>query len=129
MMMKKKIISEASEAAVIDRLKTAIDLKIVGIVRPSDEDEAKGHEGTIGYTAELMNELINSVNGSAAVKAQLNNSSTDMFSGLSFEKKEYTADEIRAHIANDPEMSQYAQMPDDMLFAVRCGDDGNERHL
>lgn len=63
-----------------------------------------------------MNELINSVNGSAAVKAQLNNSSTDMFSGLSFEKKEYTADEIRAHIANDPEMSQYAQMPDDMLL-------------
>ena len=112
----KKIISEASEAAVIDRLKTAIDLKIVGIVRPSDEDEAKSHEGTVGYTAELMNELINSVNGSAAVKAQLNNSSTDMFSGLSFEKKEYTADEIRAHIANDPEMSQYAQMPDDMLL-------------
>ena len=112
----KKLISEASEAAVIDRLKTATKLKIVGIVRPSDEDEAKRHEGTIGYTTGLMNELINNVNGSAAVKAQLDNSQTDMFSGLSFEKKEYTADEIRAHIANDPEMSQYVQMPDDMLL-------------
>ena len=112
----KKLISEASEAAVIDRLKTATELKIVGIVRPSDEDEAKRHEGTIGYTTEFMNELINNVNGNAAVKAQLDNSQTDLFSGLSFEKKEYTADEIRAHIANDPEMSQYVQMPDDMLL-------------
>ena len=112
----KKLISEASEAAVIDRLKTATKLKIVGIVRPSDEDEAKRHEGTIGYTTEFMNELINNVNGNAAVKAQLDNSQTDLFSGLSFEKKEYTADEIRAHIANDPEMSQYVQMPDDMLL-------------
>lgn len=112
----KKLISEASEAAVIDRLKTATKLKFVGIVRPSDEDEAKRHEGTIGYTTEFMNELINNVNGNAAVKAQLDNSQTDLFSGLSFEKKEYTADEIRAHIANDPEMSQYVQMPDDMLL-------------
>lgn len=112
----KKLISELSDAAVTDRIKNAAKMKIVGIVKPSDEDEAKDHEGTIGYTAALMEDLIDHVEQSEAVKAQLDNEQTDMFTGLSFEEKEYTAQEIRAFIANDPEMSQYAAMPDEMLL-------------
>ena len=112
----KNLISESSDAAVTNKLNDAIKLKVVGIVKPSDENEASSQEGTIGYTKELMDSLIDRVNNSDVVKVQLENESVDMFTGLSFEQKEYTADEIRAFISNDPQMSQYAQMPDEMLL-------------
>lgn len=111
----KDLITELSDAAVTAKLEDATELKIVGIVRSNDEDVASSGIGTIGYTAELMSKLIERSNDSAAVKTQLENESTDMFTGLSFEQREYTADEIRAYMANDPELTQYLQMPDDML--------------
>ena len=112
----KNLISESSDAVITDRLANAIKLKVVGIVKPTDESEASSQEGTIGYTKELMDRLIDSVNDSQVVKAQLENETVDLFTGISFEKKEYTADEIRAFIASDPEMSHYADMPDQMLL-------------
>lgn len=112
----KKLITEISELAVNEKLKDATELEIVGIVRNHDDDAASNYAGSIGYTAKLMSELIKKTNEHPAVKAQLENETTDLFTGLSFEEKEYTADEIRAYLSNDPEMSQYASMPDDMLI-------------
>lgn len=112
----KNLITELSDAAVSSKLSDAVELKIVGIVRLADDDRSSAsHIGNVGYTSELMAKLIEKANSSAAVKAQLENKDTDMFTGLSFEQREYTPDEIRAYIANDPELAQYLQMPDDML--------------
>ena len=111
----KKLITELSENAINAKLANAKQLTIVGIARPSDEDMASSYAGAIGYTSELMSELIKESNEHPAVKAQFEDESTDLFTGLSFEKKEYTADEIRAFLANDPEMAQYMSMPDEML--------------
>jgi len=111
-----KLITELSDTAVTTKLEDATELSVVGIVRANDEDMASSTAGSIGYTTALMTKLIDKVNASDVVKAQLENDSTDMFSGLSFEQKEYTADEIRAYLANDPEMQQYLSMPDAMLI-------------
>ena len=112
----KKLISELSDAAVTAKLDNATEVKIVGIVRATDDSMASSGIGVIGYTSELMKKLIDTANGTEAVKAQLENKDTDMFTGLSFEKREYTPAEIRAYLANDPELAQYLQMPDAMLM-------------
>ncbi len=108
-------ITECDEIAIDKKVKDATKLNIVGIITPK-EDSASASIGTVGYTRELMDMLIDKVNDHPAVKAQVADEKTDLFTGLDFGKSEYTADEIRAFISQDPSMSQYAQMPDAMLL-------------
>ena len=110
----KKLITECSENAVNEKLGSAMEVKIVGIVTPTEDSSSS--IGMIGYTSALMQKLIDNVNENPAVKNQLDNKNTDLFSGLSFEKKEYTPKEIRAYMSNDPALAQYLQMPDAMLM-------------
>ena len=108
-------ITECDEIALDKKIKDATKLNIVGIVTPKEES-AMSSIGNIGYTRELMDLLIDKVNEHPAVKQQVKNETTDLFTGLEFGKTEYTADEIRAFISQDPSMAQYAQMPDQMLL-------------
>ncbi len=108
-------ITECDEIAIDKKLDDATKLNIVGIITPK-EDSASASIGNIGYTRELMDMLIQKVNDNVAVKKQFADEKTDLFTGLEFGKTEYTADEIRAFISQDPAMSQYAQMPDAMLL-------------
>ncbi len=107
-------ITECDEIAISAKLEDATRLNIVGIVTPKEESTAASI-GTVGYTAALMEQLIYDVNKNPAVEAQLADEKTDLFTGLTFGKKEYTAAEVRAYISADPSMSQYAAMPDAML--------------
>ena len=89
------------------KLQQAEDLTIVGIVRPGEDAVASASTGVIGYTGELMDQLIKTVNDSAIVKAQRADESTDILTGLPFadpdyEPKQYTMDEIRALIPTLP---------------------------
>ena len=77
-----------------ERLEKAMELKIVGIVRPSDDSMNMSNIGTIGYMSELMDEVIEKVNKSDVVKAQLNNKEIDLFTGIRFDSKGYTIDDI-----------------------------------
>jgi len=110
-----KKITECDEIAVTQKLDDAVKIDVVGIVKPSETSNESGI-GTIGYTRELMDLLIERVNDNPAVKAQVEAKETDLFSGLTFGKKEYTVDEIRAFLASDPAYAQYAAMPDAMLL-------------
>ncbi len=76
------------------RLEEAMDLKIVGIVRPSDDSMNMTNIGTIGYMSDLMDVVIDKVNKSDVVKAQLNNKDVDLFTGIRFDSKGYTIDDI-----------------------------------
>lgn len=77
-----------------ERLEKAMELKIVGIVRPSDDSMNMSNIGTIGYMSDLMDEVIEKVNKSDVVKAQLNNKEIDLFTGIRFDSKGYTIDDI-----------------------------------
>ena len=74
------------------RLEEAMDLKIVGIVRPSDNTMSMSNIGTIGYMSALKDEIITKINNSDVVRAQLKNKDIDMFTGIRFDSEGYTMD-------------------------------------
>ena len=67
-----------------------ISLKVSGIIRPREDTVSTMLSGSIGYTSELTEYIIEQAKDADAVTAQLNNPSTDIFTGLPF--RESTAD-------------------------------------
>ncbi len=61
-----------------------LDLKVVGIIRPSEDAVSAMLKGSIGYTNELTKYIIEKTKDSAALNAQLNDETTDIFTGLPF---------------------------------------------
>lgn len=81
-----------------------IELKICGIVRPSEDAVATSMTaGTIGYTKELVEHVLKETSEKEIVKAQLADDKTDVFTGLPFATEEdnieITMDDINAYIA------------------------------
>ena len=98
------------EMFLTSQLQKAKDVTVVGILRPKS-DAAGTTTGVIGYTGELMLELIDMVNNSAIVTAQKNEPTVDIFTGLPFadpdaEAKQYTMAEIEAMMPMMPSESQ-----------------------
>lgn len=87
--------SNKDDAKILNqRINDAIDLKIVGILRPSDDSMAMANIGTIGYLSDLEDAAIEKGNNSDVVKAQLANKEVDLFTGIRFDAKGYTIDDI-----------------------------------
>lgn len=87
-----------------------LSLKIVGIIRPTDESVSGSSVGTVGYLSSLMPSLIEKSNDSDVVKAQLADEETDLFTGNKFNSKKFTLEDapaLRAQLASDP---NYAMM-------------------
>lgn len=61
-------------------------LKVSGIIRPNEDAVSTMLIGTIGYTSELTEYIIENAKDSEAVKAQLETPETDIFTGLPFEE-------------------------------------------
>lgn len=61
-----------------------IPLKVTGIIRPSEEAVSGMLTGSIGYTHLLTEHIIEKAKHSPVVKAQKDNASTDIFTGLPF---------------------------------------------
>ncbi len=78
-------------------------IKIVGIIKPSEDAVATSTSGVIGYKSSLMDTLITRVNESEVVKAQLANPETDIFTGLSFEQQALTEESLNAYLETLPE--------------------------
>ena len=83
---------DSNDQLLTERLDKAMQLKIVGIVRPTNETADMSNIGSIGYLSSLKNQLIKKANNSAVVKAQLNNPEVDVFTGIRFDSKGYTLD-------------------------------------
>ena len=63
----------------------ALELKVVGIIRPNPEAENTMLTGAIGYTYALTDYVIEQAQSSEVVKAQLANPTIDVLTGLPFE--------------------------------------------
>ena len=63
-----------------------VDLKVSGIIRPNEEAVSAMLTGKIGYTNKLTEYIINNSKNSAAVTAQLSDTSKDIFTGLPFKE-------------------------------------------
>ncbi len=61
-----------------------IDLKVTGIIRPSEDAVSTMLTGSIGYTKALTEYVVEKAHNSDAIKYQENNKDTDIFSKLPF---------------------------------------------
>lgn len=82
-----------------------LKLKVSGIIRPSEDAVSQMLTGSIGYTYKLTEYVIEKTKSSDAVKAQLADPSTDIFSGLPFKETTGTltnaqkAEEFKNYVA------------------------------
>lgn len=63
-----------------------IEIKIVGIIRPRDDSIAQSMSGVLGYTDDLVTEIINRTNESGVVLAQKASPETNVLTGKPFSK-------------------------------------------
>ena len=74
----------------------AIQLKVVGIARPSENKKISNNSSSsdkvIGYTSELTKYVINESMKTDIVKKQLEDTSTDVFTGLPFKQEDNTVE-------------------------------------
>lgn len=63
-----------------------IKLKVSGIIKPNEDATSTMLSGSIGYTSELTEYIIEKSKDSAAVQAQLDDPHTDIFTGLPFQE-------------------------------------------
>ena len=61
-----------------------LDVKVSGIIRPNPDAASAMLNGTIGYTNKLTEYIIENSKDAPAIKAQLADKSTDIFTGLPF---------------------------------------------
>lgn len=67
----------------------SLDIKVVGILKPSEEANNSSISTPLAYTHELTEYLINKINESEIAKAQLANPEIDVFTGAAFENNSY----------------------------------------
>lgn len=90
------------------------EIKVVGIIRPSEKSVAGSLSGAIGYTSALTRHLIAEVEASEAVREQMNDPTVDIFSGLLFKGSndkdtQGCASEFRA-VAKDFDIAKKAEI-------------------
>ncbi|MDR0861744.1 MAG: ABC transporter ATP-binding protein/permease [Oscillospiraceae bacterium] len=102
---------------------TAPKVKIVGVARPSEDAAAVSSNIYVGYTEQLTEYIVNSINDSAVVKQQREQADKDVFTGIAFEPTETTEfktmDEVLSYINSlpDPMREQFANAVEQMVDA------------
>ena len=96
------------ELYVQTKLSDALQISVVGILRPSEDSLNTATSGFVGYTSELMEHLINQVNDSEIVKTQKENPEVNVFTGLPFQtdETEMSFEQIMEYISSLPQEEQ-----------------------
>lgn len=103
------------------------DIKVCGIIRPNNDAVSTSISSGIGYTAKLTEYIIEEVKNSEIAKAQLADTSVDVFTGVPFDNDrntEITMDDVNAYMATlSPEESAQMQamtsgMSDDQILQL-----------
>lgn len=98
----------------------AMDLEVVGILKPNPEASASSINGAIAYNSALVEYVSEKVNASTIVKEQLADEETNVMTGLPFDVKDYTEnmsmEEVQAFMStlSSDEQMQFAAMTANM---------------
>ncbi len=112
----------SDKAEVEELLKTAVKLKISGVVRSTDDQVNMSGRAPIGYTQALTNYLIEYTNNSAVVKAQMKDETVNVLNGVSFEPKDdATKVEDTKHYLTNLSVSQKAKLCKEIMQAMSSG--------
>ncbi len=96
-----------------------LPLKVVGIIRPTEDAVAASANGTIGYTHKLTEYIITETSKRDIISKQLNNKEIDVFTGLPFETPDTTLTmEMFEGILAQMSEEEYAQMMQMMQMAT-----------
>ncbi len=95
------------------------DIRVCGIIRPNEDAVSTSISSGIGYTAKLTEYIIDKVADSDIAKAQLADTSVDVFTGIPFnndKNSELTMDDVNAYMAtlSDEESAQMQMMTNGM---------------
>ena len=112
-------------------MKSVVDaaepLTVVGIICPNENAAIEEDNGSIGYTAELAEYVVEKNTESAIVQQQLNNPDVDVFTGIAFtpaENPTYTMDDVTAYMNTLDEATRVGmQAQIDQARAAGMGDD------
>lgn len=94
----------------LKQINNGLSIKIVGIIRPSENAVAQSINGTICYTSDLINHIISESMQTEIVKEQLANPDTDVFTGLPFMNENLTMDDLYNLINMIPNATTKEQM-------------------
>ncbi len=99
------------EIYIQSKLQDAQEIKVVGILRPSESSVNDQTSGFVGYKKELMEKLITDVNESEIVKAQKADEKINVLTGMPFENNfdKMNFQQLQGYIATLPtaEQQQY----------------------
>jgi len=117
-----------NEQHMINVIENALELRVVGIIRPSENATATTISGTVGYTSALTRHIINAINETEIVTEQLANPYFNVFTGVAFDLNELvynlTMDDISVLLADVPEehraqiQAMLTAMPEEEIFAM-----------
>lgn len=101
------------DAYVQSLIDNGTEIKIVGIIQADPDAVATSINGTIGYTKAFTDYVLEQTAGREIVRKQLEDTGTDVFTGLPFatdedEIENITIDDVRAYIATLPAEQQQA---------------------
>ena len=92
------------ESYLKSKLENSEEIKIVGIVKPSEEwTGANSNTGGVLYTNELEKYVIKKINNSEIVKEQKENPDVNVITGLKFSNEEFSIDKL------NPEQKKYLE--------------------
>lgn len=103
-----------------------VNVKIVGIIRPSDEATVHSLTTTIGYRHDLVSKLMNDAKNSEIGKKQIENPDINIFTGFEFgadveaceaEEIEKAAKEMEKKLAEQFGVTDLSEIPVDQLLA------------
>jgi len=90
-----------------------ISLKVTGIIRPSEDAVSTMLTGTIGYTSDLTKYIIENAKDSPAVRAQLDDPSRDIFTGLPFR-------ENTGNLSDEEKIAEFKKYIEDLNEAEKA---------
>ncbi|MBQ3080785.1 MAG: ABC transporter ATP-binding protein/permease [Clostridia bacterium] len=110
-------IDQRSDAEALNAiLENALTLDVVGIIRPSEDSVVSGmNGGSIGYLSSLTKYVIEGVNDSEIMKAQLADTETDVFTGLPFKGADAAPTAFDMSTLTEQQKAMIAQMSPEQL--------------
>ncbi|MBE6140207.1 MAG: ABC transporter ATP-binding protein/permease [Firmicutes bacterium] len=94
---------ENDKKYMLNLLKDALEIKIVGIIKPGEESLANATSGGILYPKELTHYVVNKINESKIAKEQIKNKETNLLTGLKFSDSDFDINNL------NPEQKAYLQ--------------------
>ncbi len=96
-----------------NKLKNALELKVVGIIKAKDDTVTSNTYGGILYTSDLTKYVIDKINESAIAKEQIANPKTNIFTNSEFSDEEFNLNNL-----SNAEKAYLATLPQDKLAEV-----------